>query len=654
MNNKRFPMSQSYDLSSLSWTLTGWQPHNWRLAVSMELGMKLTPDVATIPAQVPGSVQQSLRDAGLLPDWTVGLNSKACEWVENRHWQYETTLPADWVRQGGRKVLVCEGLDYRGTVLVNGKPAGTFENAFIPQRFDLTDHLPAGQEAKLSIIFTEIPRYLGQICETSLIRDFKPRFNYVWDWTPRLVQIGIWDAICLEIDPAIDALRAWTEFDERSGAGSLHLDLSLLGEAAQVVVTLKGTSGQVLRESIPAGRRVQHTFTGLKVEPWQPTGRGPQTLYTMSVEVLDASGNVVESAERRVGFRNIVWKQCANAPAGAEPWICNVNGEDLFLQGANWVPIRPNFADVTEADYRKRLTNYRDFGFNLLRIWGGAVLEREIFYNLCDELGILVWQELPYSSSGIDNWPPEDPNIIEETTRIMASYIERRQHHPSLLLWCGGNELQGGLDGSKKGIGKPIDLSHPMMAAVNEVVKQLDPTRRFLATSSTGPMFMADEQNFGKGLHHDVHGPWNHAGDLDGWRKYWDRDDALFRSETGMPGAQPLHLMKHYAGDRAVPGNATNPLWVHISSWWFQWDDYLREGGDEKSIEAYIAWSQKRQADALAHAARKSKARFPGIGGFVLWMGHDCFPCPVNTSVFDYNGDPKPAAHAVKEVFLAT
>jgi len=190
-----------------------------------------------------------------------------------------------------------------------------------------------------------------------------------------------------------------------------------------------------------------------------------------------------------------------------------------------------------------------------------------------------------------------------------------------------------------------------MMAALGEVVKRLDPTRRFLPTSSSGPRFTADATEFGQGLHHDVHGPWNWSGPLESWFEYWDRDDALFRSETGMPGAEDADLIRRYGGDLALPGDRDNPFWMHTGGWWIQWDDYLAEGGDPENLETFVAWSQARQATALAYAARACKRRFPRCGGFVIWMGHDCYPCPTNTAVIDFLGRPKPAALALAEVF---
>jgi len=646
-------MKRSFDLSSLEWSLTGWHSNGWESAVSMELGLALRADVGKVSARVPGSVQMALCTAGILPDWNVKLNSRACEWVESRHWIYETKIPVEWTAQPGQYLLHCAGLDYQGVVLVNGKRVGTFCGTFVPHDFDLTPHLGEG-ENRLSIVFTETPRYLGQIGYTSTIKTWKARFNYVWDWTPRLVQIGIWDAITLEArqDDAIESLSAYTEYNAETELGDVTIHAKMaLSKAAEVQIELVGPEGHIGTSIFPATAEVNETFADLCVSPWHPNGNGEQTCYTLHVSLLDADGKVLDTETRSVGFRQIVWKACQDAPADAEPWICQVNGIDTFLQGANWVPIRPNYADVTVEDYRKRLQLYKDLGFNLLRVWGGAVLEKECFYALCDELGIMVWQEFPLSSSGPDNWPPEDEDAIADMKEIVASYIARRQHHPALLLWCGGNELQGSNDGSKQGCGKPVDYSHPMIGMMRESVQRLDPTRRFLPTSSSGPCFTAEAENFGKGIHHDVHGPWDFKGSLEKAYEYWDQDDSLFRSEMGMPGSSPAALIRQYGEEMALPGDYSNPFWMHTQGWWIQWEDYLREGGDANDLDQYVAWSQARQAKALTYAAATCKRRFPACGGIIFWMGHDCYPCPVNTAIIDFNGDPKPAAVAVAEIF---
>src|SRR5436853_2945630 len=144
---------------------------------------------------------------------------------------------------------------------------------------------------------------------------------------------------------------------------------------------------------------------------------------------------------RRVAvLRPVEWRHRQVAPSEADPWVCVVNGRPVFLQGVNCPPVLPNFADTTSEEYRTRLTAYADLGVNTLRVNGVGFLEKKCFYDLCDELGLLVWQDVPLSSSGVDNSPPSDEAAATEIAAILASFIERRQHHPSLLLWCGGNE----------------------------------------------------------------------------------------------------------------------------------------------------------------------------------------------------------------------
>ncbi len=647
-------MTTRYDLAQLAWTLTGWHPYFWIGPLTEETALTLYPDLAPIPAQVPGSVQAALHAAGLLPDWNRGVRSRDCEWVENRHWSYETTLPAAWCAEPGRKVLRCEGLDYQGVILVNGRRAATFRGSFTPHEFDLSGFLTEGDN-RLAIVFTDNPRYLGQAHFTSQITELKERFNYIWDWCPRLVQVGIWDSIALEVRPEdrLAEVRLYTDYEAGTGRASVALTARVEGaEATGLEVIVQGENAEVAHVVLPSAEEISAEIRlAGAVQPWWPNGLGEQPLYLVRCRLLGKGRTILDETSRIVGFRQIEWKPCEGAPEGATPWVCSANGHDFFLQGVNWVPVHLNFAEVTEAEYRQRLELYRDLGCNVLRVWGGAVLEREVFYRICDELGLLVWQEFPLSSSGFENRPPETPAAIAAWVHVAESYVARRQHHPSLLLWCGGNELTADPESGKLGMGVPLDEMHPMLAALGEAVRRLDPTRRFLPTSSSGPRFLADAAEFGRGLHHDIHGPWKWYGDLQGWRDYWDGDDALFRSETGMPGAQAADLTRQYADGPELPADFSNPYWTHTNGWWIQWEDYLREGGDPDNLDAYVAWSQQRQADALAYAAAACKRRFPRCGGFIIWMGHDCYPCPANTSIVDFLGRPKPAALAVAEVF---
>jgi beta-mannosidase len=571
---------------------------------------------------VPGSVQHALLEAGVIADWNVGLASRDCEWVEHRHWEAFAEVPG--IRSASI-TLCADGLDHSGWVLVDGRQVAEFCGSLIRHRIDLGPALGDGKAHRLSLVFDTPPEEQGQIGYTSRTRHFKPRYNFSWDWCPRFVPIGMSDRIWLQVgEPEHEVTRLRTELLPDNQTGRLRLDL-VCHESTRVA--FEGRA-----ETLPAGC---HSIEWLQpVIPWQPNGNGEAVLYDLHVGVETIP----------VGFKRIRWLPCEGAPRDAEPWICEINGKPTFLQGVNWTPLRVDYHGLAEEDYVAMVERYRAMGCNLLRVWGGAFLEREAFYRACDRAGILVWQEFPLSSSGPDNNAPTDPEVIRHLCGIAADYISRRAHHASRLLWCGGNELQTCADGGP-GTGCPLSTEHPCLKALADVVEREDPGTRFLATSASGPRFKAAAEDFGKGLHHDVHGPWNIEGD---WQSYWMQDDALFRSEVGMPGACDVELVERFRGScPALPVSSRNAYWQHLSAWWIQED--LAAGS---TFSEYVKTSQALQGTVLSTAARACKARFPRCGGFIVWMGHDCVPVPINTSVIDFEGKPKPAYHALAEVFL--
>ena len=645
-------MKTQYDLSHLKWTLSGWTPFLWQFEPSLESGS--SPDaVVSLPAKVPGSVQKALLDAGLLPDWNVGLNARTCEWVENRQWLYETELPDAWFEPGKTYRLECLGLDYSGWVYLNGRMVGEFCGTHIPHAFDLSPFLAANHNM-LRIAFDLPPRWLGQFGYTSHMQDWKVRFNYTWDWQPRLVQIGIWDRIQVVATDGLEitSLACTTDADVSTGAGNLFARGNLIAPPGCRISASLSYQGTVIRQEELRTRDFIANginWKGLPVELWWPNQAGKQPLYDFNLMMLDSHGLEIDRAIRRVGFRNITWQPCEGSPTSADPWICVVNGKPIFLQGVNFPPVRPNFADVTEAAYRQRLELYRDLGMNTFRINACGFLETETFYNLCDELGLLVWQEFPLTSSGVENIPPDDAASIDSMAQIAASFITRRQHHPSLLLWSGGNEL---VDLNLR----PLNNGHPMLKRLESVVHEMDPLRRFIPASPSGPRFSGDPSEFGQGLNWDVHGGWKPTGTMTEWETYWNTDDALFRSEIGAPGCGPVELIRKYKGDcQEMPVHPSNPFWRNPIAWWLQIEQFEAElGHPPTSLEEYAAWSQDRQARALVIAVNACKERFPRCGGVLLWMGHDTFPCPTNTAIVDFEGHPKPAALALKEIFLKT
>ncbi len=644
------------DLSKMSWRVAGWRPYAWQLARSSEPGSVSNADIAPVSAVVPGSVQAALRIAGLIPDWREGLGSLGCEWVENRHWEFFTDIEAGVVPAGARVVLRADGLDYAGSILVDNSPVADFRGALVRHRFDLSGALADGRAHRLGIVFHDTPREQGQIGFSSRSRFFKPRFSYGWDWCPRFVPIGIWDDLSLVIGEApVEVQKVTTRLaDDRT-----HATVTVWLEGGGKGAPAAGPGGGTLRLELTRGdvivavsdqqlpsRCVSASIEIAHPDLWYPNGHGEQSLYRLR-GTLDAE----TVYDGMVGFKSVQWRPNPGAPAGAIPWVCVVNGRDVFLAGVNWTPIALDFHSVDEARYRHLVGLYRELGCTVLRVWGGAYLEREIFYRLCDEAGLMVWQEFPLSSSGIENDAPSDPDVVAELCAIARDYVRRRSHHVSLLLWCGGNELFR----TTGSAARPLTSEHPCLGALAGVVREEDPGRRFLPTSPSGPVFGAEEADYGKGIHHHVHGPWGMAGSFADWERYWTGDDSTFRSEVGMPGASPAALIRRFSGGmNPWPPNRDNPLWVHGGAWWIQWDrlkDMVGELDETAALEKYCALSQDLQARALSFAAAAVKARFPSCGGFIVWMGHDCFPCTANTSIIDVEGNPKPAYWALREVF---
>ena len=635
----------------------------WKYARVPETNFWVEPEFGTLEGRLPGSVQENLRRAGILPDWHDGLNSRAVEWVEHRHWMFETELP----EMKEAPVLVAESLDYAGWVLVNRRIAGTFRGPHRPAEIDLASVWGTeGGPRRLAIVFGTPPEVHGQVGYTSETRELKPRYNYSWDWCPRFVPAGAKGALSLvpkqEHAVRLIGLRTELAADLKNARVLVRMELP---EGFEVSVSLGREEKRPSAEPAdPADRK--KTFVSaeganefvlelLSPELWWPNGQGEQVLYDAEIEVRDVSGALVRSLARTVGFKHIGWRACEGAPAGARPWICVVNGRPIFLQGVNWTPARLAYQDVTGGEIGALVGLYRDMGCNLLRVWGGASLESEDFYDACDRAGLLVWQEFPLSSSGLDSVPPRDEGVIGELREVARHFVRARQHHASLLLWCGGNELQEGYEDGDWSKRHPCDESHPCLAAFAEVVAEEDPGRRYLPTSPSGPSFLGKRENFGKGVHHHVHGPWGLGDfrDLDDWRDYWANDDALLRSEVGVPGCGDLELLRRHA-DGLPLWPLDTPLWRHAANWWTQ-EQRLAEKfaplPPDEALAAYVDHTRCEQAEGLSIAARACKARFPRCGGFIVWMGHDCFPCPSNTSLIDFARKPKPAWYALKEVF---
>lgn len=641
-------MTTIMSAARLNWTLEGWRQWDWAIARTTESTLLRAPDIGPVPARFPGSVRGALLDAGLVDDPLFGTQSRASEFIENRHWIYRAFLPFDF--DDGVIHFEADCVDGRAEFRIDDRVVGTVGNAHRQVRVPLGEARTIGGH-ELSISFLTQPDELGQMGRTSEMRALKPRFNYGWDWVPRIVQLGVAGRSDLVVSKGGRIRRTVVvPHSRRTEPASIDVDVAVDGAAGcriEIVVTGHNEAEVVRTEVRPRdGENAKANLVIPDALRWVPAGDGYITgnepnLYGISIRLLDAAGADVDVVTLHTGFRSIEWSRAPHAPAGSLPWNLRVDGSPRFVQGVNWVPIRPDFADVDVSEYRVRLETYARLGVNLVRVWGGATIERDVFYDICDELGLMVWQDLPLSSSGLDNKPPDDDEFVQSLSAIATEWAERLAHHPCVVVWSGGNELAEGHPMP----GVPLTFNHPALASIRDGILSTSESAHVLPTTPSGPRYLANEAEYGLGIHHDVHGPWGHSGNREEWLRYWREDDALFRSEVGIAGASSVDVLARYGLDDASAGLAE--LWRHSSAWWVA-------DNDVPSLENLVGWvdaSQARQADLLAIAAATSKLRFPECGGFVIWMGHDSFPCAVSLSLLNVDGTAKPAAAAVGKVF---
>ncbi|MFW5985606.1 MAG: glycoside hydrolase family 2 protein, partial [Halanaerobiaceae bacterium] len=646
------------------WQITGWNKNQWRLNNSLELGEKIAAQVSTFSGEVPGAVQLDLLNEGLIPDPNYGLKSRDCEWVNNREWFYEKefTLPQNF--RAEKYELCFEGLDSQGEIHFNGQKIADFSGTFIPVKVDITGEINLEESNHLRVIFYQNPEVDGQIGYTDQIDFLKPRFNYGWDWIPRIVPVGIWDDVYIKAynNLQIKDFNPQTSLQQKKKAGTINIKNDLEVEKQQdyifryTVYDNQGNKVKTKKETsfLRAANQVYESEIKLEdIELWWPHGYGKQPLYEIKVTIFyekEGQKNVCDSWSKKVGFREVEFKQNHNSPQKARPYTLYINGQRIFMKGVNWVPISPFYGGVNREDYYNYLQRFKEMNCNILRVWGGAILEKEDFYELCDELGLLVWQEFPQSSSGLNNTPPAGEDYLEELQKVAEVFIKKRRHHVSLIIWCGGNELTWE-DGT------PVDERHKNINLLKKIVESRDPDKHFLPTSPSGPSFANDKQHLGEGVHHDVHGPWKYQGTPEHYH-FYNHDDALIRTENGCPGISRLSTLQKYQKDYQLwPPNRSNPYWEHRGAWWVQQDELTSLFGEWEQtgneIKSYIKASRFIQAEALRYALEGTRRREPQSSGFLIWMGNEPYPNNANTSVLEYDGTPKPAYYWVKEAFSA-
>lgn len=639
-----------------NWELTGSYPGFWAFGRSMEVGVELRGVVPWVPAEVPGSVHWDLHRAGLLPDPYFGSNTLASEWVNERDWLYRTSFIAEANWQGKKIALMLEGVDYSAKVLLNGKEIGNHSGMFTPGEFDISGLLRYGESNTLIVVLERSPDGEAQLGYTDRVDHLKSRFGYRWDFSPRLIHIGLWKQVSLKI-------TEWCTFDhvklealpgsegtgevalnaviESSQSGPVRMKAELFGPENQSVGSIRFDA-----DIVPGLQTLRHTISVPNVRLWWPNGYGDQPLYRIEIKlevanVTNDSYILSDSYSAQIGFRKLTFHSNPGAPSDALAYTVAVNGVPMYIKGWNWVPVDQLYGRNREGQIKHLIHLAKRANVNMLRIWGGGLIEQELFYSLCDEAGILIWQEMMQSSSGFNNEPSVKPQFLHTLSQTMRHVIKEKRNHPSLAIWCGGNELtEGGHLGEQL---VPLTDQQANLRVLRDLVSDLDDSRLFLATSPTGPSFFLDTNKGGQGVMYDVHGPWKYGGETEHYRMY-NVSDALLHSEYGGDGFASMESLKKFLPEDKLrmEHSSSNEWLLHGYEYWNMDDQLLSLFGPTlNTLEQMVELSQWLQAEGIRYAVESNRRRAPQCSGSLLWQFNEPYPNLSCTSAIDYYGEPK-------------
>lgn len=606
------------------------------------------------PATVPGSVVTDLARAGELPDPYRDRNSRAAEWTGSRSWVYRRAVDLPEPGLGRRVVVELDGVDPSGSVWWDGERIGSVDGLYHRLRAAVPAGLATAGAHRLAVVVDPVPASQPQVGRTERVRVHRPRLTEGWDFCPRFPHQGIWRPARVVVDRV--HLAGVSVRAELLGAGDGPADGRVTAEGTLEVadaaparvelVVLDGSGAVVASEPVAvegdAGTRALRAQVRVpRPARWWPRGLGEPATYVVALR----AGR--ELWRGRVGFRTATLVANAGAPRGARWYTAVVNGRRVPLVGWNWAPAEAQYGATPPGKVAHLVGLAARSGARLLRVWGGGLLETEEFYDACDRAGLLVWQEFSQSSSGIQSAPAADDAFVALMRREAQAVVPPRTHHPSLLLWGGGNELDED--------GRPLDEERsPVLAALRQEVARLDPGRAWLPTSPSGPAFhhRADVIAAAPADQHDVHGPWEHQG-LAAQQALADSGTCLAHSEFGVEGMANRRLFAHVVpAERRWPVDRTGAVYRHLGEWWDNAPLVQRcFGGRLRDADGVRRASQLLQATGLAYAVEADRRRWPRCSLVLPWQLAESYPNAWCTAAVDHLGDPKPAYHAVARAF---
>lgn len=606
------------------------------------------------PAEVPGSVLHDLMENGLVPDPYYEMNSKLAEWVPDRTWVYkkEFFVPEDL--EGKRITLVFEGIDYSSEIFLNGVSLGKQEGMYVPWGMDVSAKLLPGETNLLAVVLEPAPPSQPQVGKTSLVYTHKSRMTYWWDFCPRMIHQGIWQDVYLKVngEAVLTDVYVHAELSEDNRQAEVYVDLETDGPDG---CTVEGSFGDTVfrgtverQEGSSNGKCRIHLIIN-KPRLWWCNGQGEPYEYPVEVRLLDRQGRVSDSRSLETGIRKVEFLPNEEGIAGREKegsFTLRLNGRTIYMNGYNWVPADVMYGSASEETYAHLIRLAKEAGVNIFRVWGGGLIEKDVFYRMCAGAGILVWQEFILSSSGIDNTPSEADGYKTLMKEQAESIIRQKRGFTALAVWCGGNELQ-------EPDGTPLDEKNALVRTLGEQVRKLDGTRKWLPTSPSGGVFLNSLENLEKCPEElfDVHGPWEHQG-LNKHYELYNRGTCMLHSEFGVEGMTNYEaLHKTTAPEHFLPASKDNPVYFHRGAWWNNEPLVQETFGGLTAIEPIRKGSQFMQYEGLKYAVECNRRRALHCSGTFPWQFNEPYPNLYCTSSLDYFGNPKPAYYGVKKAY---
>ena len=571
-------------------------------------------------ATIPGCDRSVLLENGEIDDPYFGRNMERSRWSERAEWAFrkEFSLPEEW-RNCRQIRLIFHGAGYRAAVFLNDEYLGHGEGMFAAWEFDVSMEINRAGKNVLVMIFDPAPQALpdhhhDKPADFASFRHCQMSFG--WDWARALVPTGMFDHV--ELRGSLNARVRDCGFRTRGKHVVLDLELGTLEDAGEILrldLLPKNHDGEALhlerKFTLRAGEvnRVTWEFDFEDARFWFPNGYGEQPLYDL---VLSFPG---DEWRRQVGFRDLAMKRNPDSPEEAYPLTFTINGVEVFVRGGNWVPADMIFSRPDAALYEREARLAKEAGFNLFRVWGGGLIEKEEFYAACDRHGIMVWQEFPHACSQYST----DGRSMADRTRDAGSIIRKIRNHAALVMYCGGNEMQY--------YGEIPD--HPLYLKYQELVAQLAPGApwHFMSPDLSRP-----------GERH--HGPWcllEHA--------FWNRHNRLLASEFGCMGYAELDSI-----ERFIPASDPCPTGQH---WKYHFTIdcpgrplapllHAFRTADTSDPRRMCGMTMFAQADQLGYVMEHYRANFPFSSGCFIWQYNESWPTN-SYSVIDFYTRPKMA-----------